>query len=197
IVVGAAEQKFIIHKDLICHHSPFFRSAFNSRFMEGETQAMTLEDVDPAMFGAVVNWLYTQKIEEMQQDEDGHVVAIREGRLVLLGKLWMLGQRFMMPGFQNKVMSRLRSKVVLCGANDLRQFANYAWESNSDLLRRFAVDRFATMTEEKMFSDVVDDLPPGLLADIAKKMKHYYCSLATYDKEKMPDFEGNYKLDFE
>lgn len=53
---------------------------------------MTLEDVDPAMFGAVVNWLYTQKIEEMQQDEDGHVVAIREGRLVLLGKLWMLGQ---------------------------------------------------------------------------------------------------------
>lgn len=52
------------------------------------------------------------------------------------------------------------------------------------------------MTEEKVFSDVVDDLPPGLLVDIAKKMKHYYCSLATYDKEKMPDFEGNYKLEF-
>ena len=53
---------------------------------------MTLEDVDPPMFGAIVNWLYTQKIDEMLRDDDGYVVAIKEGRLVLLAKLWMLGQ---------------------------------------------------------------------------------------------------------
>ena len=64
-------------------------------------------------------------------------------------------------------------------------------------MRRLAVDRFATMKEEKVFSDVVDDLPPGLVIDVAKQMKQYYCGLAGYDQKKMPDFEGNYKLDFE
>jgi len=53
---------------------------------------MTLEDVDPSLFGAVVNWCYQEKIDEMQQDEDGNVVAIKEGRLVVLAKMWMLGQ---------------------------------------------------------------------------------------------------------
>lgn len=92
IVVGSDEQKFIVHKDLICHHSPFFKSAFNGRFLEGETQMMKLEDVDTPMFGAIVNWLYTEKIEEMEEDDDGFVVAVKEGRLVWLAKLWMLGQ---------------------------------------------------------------------------------------------------------
>ena len=33
----------------------------------------------------------------------------------------------MMPVFQNKVMGRLRSKMIVGGGNDLKQFANYAW----------------------------------------------------------------------
>jgi len=53
------------------------------------------------------------------------------------------------------------------------------------------------MTEEKVFFDVVEDLPPGLLVDIMKQMKQYYCALTSFDHKKMPDFEGNYKLDFE
>jgi hypothetical protein len=50
---------------------------------------------------------------------------------------------------------------------------HFCRESDSDLLRRLAVDRFASMAEEKVFSDVVEDLPPGLLVDISKQMKQY------------------------
>jgi hypothetical protein len=53
---------------------------------------MTLQDVDPSLFGAVVHWCYQEKIDEMQQDENGNIVAIKEGRLVVLAKMWMLGQ---------------------------------------------------------------------------------------------------------
>jgi hypothetical protein len=60
--------------------------------LEGETQTMTLQNVDPSLFGAVVHWCYQEKIDEMQQDENGNIIAIKEGRLVVLAKMWMLGQ---------------------------------------------------------------------------------------------------------
>jgi hypothetical protein len=53
---------------------------------------MTLQDVDPSLFGAVVHWCYQEKIDEMQQDENSNIVAIKEGRLMVLAKMWMLGQ---------------------------------------------------------------------------------------------------------
>ena len=46
------------------------------------------------------------------------------------------------------------------------------------------------MTEEKVFSDVVEDLPPKMLVDISKQMKHYHCSLGGLVQKKMPDFEA-------
>lgn len=66
-----------------------------------------------------------------------------------------------------------------------------------DLLRKLAVDRFASMTEENVYLDVVDDLPAALVLGIAKKMKAYYCALGKYDQRKVPEFEEGYKLDFE
>jgi hypothetical protein len=55
------KETFIVHKNLICHHSPFFEAVFNSSMKEGQTQTMTLEDVESGAFGLLVNWLYTQK----------------------------------------------------------------------------------------------------------------------------------------
>jgi hypothetical protein len=51
------------------------------------------------------------------------------------------------------------------------------------------------MTEEKVFSSVVDDLPPQLWLEILKQMKQYYCSLTSYDQKKVSNFEENYKID--
>jgi len=59
IIVSKAstEQKFVIHKELICFHSPFFNAAFNGKFIEGETQEMRMDDVDEETFGQLVHWL--------------------------------------------------------------------------------------------------------------------------------------------
>lgn len=57
-------QTFSILKSLVCHKSPFFRAAFEGSFSEAESQTMTLEDVEPKIFGLMVDWLYTQKVEK-------------------------------------------------------------------------------------------------------------------------------------
>jgi hypothetical protein len=51
-------QNFVVHKELICHFSPVFSAAFNSAFIEGETQRMTFIDIDAKPFGLLIHWLY-------------------------------------------------------------------------------------------------------------------------------------------
>jgi hypothetical protein len=51
--------KLMIHKNMICHYSPFFSAAFNGNFKEGLSKETTL-NVYIKGFGLLVNWLYNQ-----------------------------------------------------------------------------------------------------------------------------------------
>ncbi|TVY59622.1 hypothetical protein LSUE1_G009221 [Lachnellula suecica] len=56
------KDKFLVHKDFICHYSPFFDAAFNGNFEEGERQEMDFPGTKPVVFGIFVEWLYSQKV---------------------------------------------------------------------------------------------------------------------------------------
>jgi hypothetical protein len=77
------KETFVVHKNLICHHSPFFEAEFNSLMKEGRTQTMALEDVESGVFGLLMNWLYTQEVEDAEEP----YVKVAE-----LAKLWTLSQ---------------------------------------------------------------------------------------------------------
>lgn len=63
IFVGADKEKFVVHKDLICSKSEYFRAAFAGRFKEAEEEEMRFENVSPAVFRTVINWVYTGLLE--------------------------------------------------------------------------------------------------------------------------------------
>jgi hypothetical protein len=44
-------QRFMVHKDVAAFHSPFFKAAFQSQMIEGQTQTMRLDDVEAETFG--------------------------------------------------------------------------------------------------------------------------------------------------
>lgn len=97
-----ARQKFTVHKDLCCYHSPFFNAAFTGSFLEGETQSMTLEDVHPIVFGLLVYWIYTETVA---------IHKTGEKQWKLLVDLWLLAQRCLIPKLQNDVMIKLYTRV--------------------------------------------------------------------------------------
>jgi hypothetical protein len=99
-------SKFMIHKDLICYHSPFFKAAFNGNFLEGQTQEMTLE-ADVVAFGIVVSWFYTKKLV----NSDG-----KTPDLITLAQSWILAEYFKMPKLQNQIMVEIH--VTLLYIND-------------------------------------------------------------------------------
>ncbi|TVY50181.1 hypothetical protein LCER1_G009005, partial [Lachnellula cervina] len=60
---GEKEEKFIVHKAFACHYSPVFKAAFDSGFIEGQTQTYKLDDIEPKVVQVLVQWVYTQKID--------------------------------------------------------------------------------------------------------------------------------------
>jgi hypothetical protein len=91
------QHTFLVHKNTICNKSPFFAAAFdNGNFIKGQTQAMSLEDIEGEVFDLSIELIYTDKIKDPY-----------ETPLMLLAKVWTLGERFLMPVLQNAAMSCL------------------------------------------------------------------------------------------
>lgn len=86
---------FVVHKNFICFHSPYFNAAFN-----GESQTLDLEvdDASPDAFAIFVNWLYTQRIEDTSKD------SVRVSTLL---ELWILAGRLLIPKLQNATLRML------------------------------------------------------------------------------------------
>ncbi|ESZ96728.1 hypothetical protein SBOR_2872 [Sclerotinia borealis F-4128] len=62
VQVGDDLKDFGVHKDLICHYSPYFNAAFTSGFEETRTGVMKLSTTEPEVFELFYHWLYTQDL---------------------------------------------------------------------------------------------------------------------------------------
>ncbi|KAG9228230.1 hypothetical protein BJ875DRAFT_478002 [Amylocarpus encephaloides] len=79
---------------------------------------MRLEDVDPAVFGLLIHWVYHQKFDLPRvEGKEGKVSADYEK----LAELWILAQRTLMPALQNHVVDiffgSLSDEVLWNGSN--------------------------------------------------------------------------------
>jgi hypothetical protein len=82
------EQSLTVHKKLRCEKWIFFSAAFNSQFLEGRTQCMTLQDVDIEILDMLLGWIYTGELLNQRKPPPTTLQT---------AKVWVLGQRFMMP----------------------------------------------------------------------------------------------------
>ncbi|CZT01252.1 uncharacterized protein RAG0_08989 [Rhynchosporium agropyri] len=87
--VGAESIKetFLIHKNFACAHSPLFNAASESELIEGSTQNMQLEDIDPQVFGLLVDWLHNKEINGHDPTETATTADLQ---LHMIGNLYPL-----------------------------------------------------------------------------------------------------------
>jgi hypothetical protein len=67
VKIGPEHAMYRIHKALLVHHSNYFRKALRGSWKEAEEGQVVLDDLEPAAFDVFVDWLYTKKIPETQQ----------------------------------------------------------------------------------------------------------------------------------
>lgn len=134
VSTGADETEFVLHKNMICDHSPFFKAAFTGMFKEGSTQAMTLEDVGSASFGLLVRWLYTKEVYVCEPGEEKLAqnggTNILETSIIHLTDLYLLAERFIMPILQDMAMDYLCDFMRHHNATILLPFVSYIYSKD-------------------------------------------------------------------
>jgi len=157
-------QPFRVHKNYICYYSPYFETAFNGAFVEGETQVLDLYDTDPTIFGIFVNWLYAQTIinEKGQSPSCDDCV-----------KLWILGDRILAPKLQNHALAALNQRRVDQGGNKCftpKTFL-HVWNNTTEdsMLRTYLV----SMCVEGNYGSIryPEHYPHGMLVGIINAMR--------------------------
>ncbi|KAI4919366.1 hypothetical protein J4E90_001499 [Alternaria incomplexa] len=108
IFIGPEKKRYNIHKDVICHHSEYFRTAYNGRWKESD-EGVTLEDIEVEVFNIFVHWLYAQTLPNRPQfilwlaeeTDPGSVLYSPRYRHAweLVLKCGIFGDRFLVPAF--------------------------------------------------------------------------------------------------
>jgi hypothetical protein len=95
IFVGPKRKEWVIHEDLICDRSDYFKAVFKDGFKETDEKEIHLDD-DPAAFALFVDWIYGAELRSNNaQSEWSHVQD--------LGALWVFADKIRLPEVKNEV----------------------------------------------------------------------------------------------
>jgi hypothetical protein len=167
---GDNPAKFVVHKDFVCHYPPVFRAAFNSTFIEGQTQTYHLKDSREKVVGLLVEWVYTKDISA-SNNSDGYNDLV---------ELWILADKLCIPDLQNNVIDKLTNMSY--EPLDIHSLASetskiYLGTSSGSQLRRFAVAQYARHRKAHGISTAATYFSRPFLADyvdyLHDKLKPY------------------------
>ncbi|KAI4685085.1 hypothetical protein J4E81_008897 [Alternaria sp. BMP 2799] len=139
IFIGPEKKRYNIHKDIICHHSEYFRTAFNGHWKESD-EGVTLEDVEVEVFNVFVHWLYAQSLPVKSRDfahiardkgdkgEEGYNEVEHEYGLGLL-KACVFGNRFLAPAFERLTHNQYIDHLAKCDSGVRYDQIIFAWDN--------------------------------------------------------------------
>jgi hypothetical protein len=193
-------KTFLVHKEFACHASPVFDAAFNSNFIEGQTQTYKLDDTTPRAFRLLTQWIYLQKLtmsqlkggvenwnpEESSKDERRAIAH----EFMTLVELWVLADKLRIPRLQNLVIDTIHAieEKTLFAPSPLSLRYIYENTAPGSQLRLFAVEISISGLQPKDFIDkrVAKDMPHQMLLDFAAHTSQKLEELETMHKCNSP-----------
>lgn len=204
ILVGEEETKFVVHRNLMLHYSSFFKTAFEGPFAEHETETMRQKDIDSRLFGVLVHWLYTRKIEYgvtllssslimsglskwTTSDPAGHGQSAKKAFLMVM--LWTLAKTYRMRELQNDAMVALYKHIENLHLEDLMPLICYAYKDGKPTpLKQLLIESVAFDPELLDFPGWVDDATEAVAKDLAKELSKMLGERAYLSIGRVQDF---------
>jgi hypothetical protein len=146
------------------------KAAFNSSFIEGQTQTYQLKDVLPSTFRLLVQWLYSNnfKVAPTDRHRKGweEFLAATEAQYNQLVQLWVLAERMIILRLQNKVMGEFLHLLEQQRTTAWIPIA-YAGTMAGSPLRQLAVDICLYKISSIWIKAHPDHFPQEMLLDLA------------------------------
>jgi len=179
-LIGKNEEKFFVHKTFVCHYSPVLRAAFNSTFLESQTQTYGLDNISREAFQFFAEWLYMQKIDVVQLREEYDRAPENKAEQgkeeFALHELWVFGDKFSIPALQNlamKAINDISNKWNMIST----EYMQYVWANTQvdSPLRRYYMKRCVYSLGENF----VKEEPSSFTLEILVDLTSYLMSLRT------------------
>lgn len=145
-------RTFRVHKHFICHYSRFFAKAFS-----GDKKWLSYQTPFWKPFGILVDWIYTQKIE----DGEGNIPDNEN-----LIDLWKLAENLGSPKLQNSCMEAINELAAFPVAEDeVSDLFQHLYQNTAagSGLRRYFVDIASTRMQRIRN---LDGFSKDMLADL-------------------------------
>jgi hypothetical protein len=175
-LIGLSAQKFLIHKERVCHHSPVLKAAFNGNFIEGQTQTYRIEDTSPGAFRMFTRWIYDQDldlfqlktVDQKERDVRLHTISPEHSEDIELAELWVLADKMAMHKLQNFIVRQIVEIRNQCHAVAIKTLPYiYNRTAVNSPLRGLMISEVAQHCHEDEFDDP-EDFPHEFLIDLAK-----------------------------
>jgi hypothetical protein len=165
VLVGSQEELFVVHKDVICVSSKFFKAACSQRWVEGKEKKVRLPEVEPKIFQSYVAWLYSGDYR-MQACKDDTKYVI-DSAIDAAIELYLLGDVLDDISFRNKMM-----EVQVCqdlGRVPCTATLREVWERTppTSPLRKMYVERFILRVSREGITQNLKGYPLELVQEIA------------------------------
>jgi hypothetical protein len=154
----------VIHKEFASFYSPVFKAAFNSNFLEGQTQKFRIVDTSESAACLLVHWLYTQKIDLAQIDE--FLKEMSESDHLI--RLYVLADRLLIGSLQDAVIHELEERSIESNSVNVTALM-YVYENTSpdSKLRRLLLHQCASRLDSSTFTQSARLFPHEMLVELA------------------------------
>jgi hypothetical protein len=106
-------MSFNLHKSLVCKESILLSKAFDGTFKEAAEQKCTLSEEDPRLFGYFVEYLYRERsFYDSRSNNTLSNTIPPSGRILILARLYTMGDRLMAKGLQDVSLRRLATALA-------------------------------------------------------------------------------------
>ncbi|KAI9771041.1 MAG: hypothetical protein M1839_002977 [Geoglossum umbratile] len=117
VIVGANEEAraFYIHKTLIIHHSLYFATSLSSKFTEGNTGRVILDEDDPLAFDIFARWLYVRDYDAAPQSKLAtydDIYGEKASGYVSHAEAYALGNKLIADGFKKAVFENMSQRLA-------------------------------------------------------------------------------------
>jgi hypothetical protein len=153
--------KLVIHKDFACHYSPVFEKAFNSVFVEGQTQTYVLHGTTKEAAQLLVYWIYTQTLDMAAVKE----TAVKDSLTIF--QLWVLADNLIIPRLHNALLREILARRTALNETPTGSLGYlYANTATGSPLRRLMVHLCCNYLDVNWFTNHSTQFPKEMLTEV-------------------------------
>lgn len=191
MLIDQTTQDFSVHEAILREHSPFFRSALDTKWREGRSRIIEMPQDEVDVVRAFVEWLYFQQIASKPLLPPA--LPIDDGEYNFLARMYGFGEKVQADDFCDDVLTAMTLKSDDVAEDGTRTFPShsavmtlYNGTSVASPARQFAVDMYVDFGMDQWIPQATELNHPEFMTDLVHAFLTRNKAVTTHKQSNFP-----------